>query len=106
MSTHPDITALAAACAARLATAAAEPITFERDFQSLLDAVRRSDPKFAFEREGRPAAVAAVREALPSSEQELLDAILEDHTCELAAVYEAMLQVACVGMLPGPAEQP
>lgn len=96
MATHPDIAVLATACAARLPEAA-DPVAFDREFQALLDAVRQSSPRFAFDREGRPAAVAAVREALPGAEQELFDAIVEDHACELAAVHEAMLAVARLG---------
>ena len=60
----------------------------------LVRTVRASHERFAFDREGRPGAIAAVREALPASEAELLSAILEDVAAELAAYQEALYQVA------------
>jgi hypothetical protein len=90
-----DIETLAAACATHLRdTTAADGAALGRDFGTLLDRVRMLDPAFAFDREGRPGAIAAVREALPPQERDLLDAILEDHQCELAAVREAMRLIA------------
>jgi hypothetical protein len=65
-----------------------------REYLRLLEAVRATHQRFAFDREGRPGAVAAVRAALPIVESELFDAVLEDHACELAAVEEALFQVA------------
>lgn len=95
MSQNPHIARLAAACAARLQDAvAADAAALEPDFRALVSAVRETDPRFAFDRDGRPSAIAAVRGALPALERELLDAIIEDHVCELAAVHEAWLQVA------------
>jgi hypothetical protein len=64
-----------------------------REYQQLLDAVKATHPRFAFDRDGRPAAIAAVREALPQMERELLEAILEDQACELAATEEALFQL-------------
>jgi len=95
MSTPPEILRLAAACAARLReVAAADASSLEAEFRALLSAVQAMDPKFGFDRDGRPGALKAVRAALPTSERELLDAIVEDHACEIAAVHEAMFQVA------------
>ena len=95
MPVTPDVARLADACAARLhEVVAADAASLEPDFRALLEAVRRTDPQFDFDRDGRPSAVAAVRGALPLTERELLDAIIEDHACEIAAVHEAMFQVA------------
>ena len=52
----------------------------EEQFQQTLALVRASDPKFFFDREGRPGALAAIRGALPSIQRELLDAVIEDAT--------------------------
>ena len=95
MSSNPEVLKLAAACAARLNDlVSADAAVLEPDFRALLDAVRRTDPRFDFDRDGRPGAIAAVREALPLAERELLDAIVEDHACEIAAIHEAMFQIA------------
>jgi hypothetical protein len=66
----------------------------ETEYLALLAAVRRSHERFAFDRDGRPHAINAVREALPMIERDLFDAVLEDHGCELAAVEEALYQFA------------
>ena len=66
----------------------------EREYLALLHAVRKTHPRFAFDREGRPAAIDAVREALPVMERDLFDAVIEDHACGLAAVEEALYQFA------------
>jgi hypothetical protein len=66
----------------------------ETEYASLLDAVRRVHARFAFDRAGRPGAIAAVREALPVMERDLFEAVLEDHACELAAVEEALYGLA------------
>lgn len=66
----------------------------EAEYAGLLQAVSRLGPRFAFDREGRPGAIEAVREALPLAERDLFDAILEDHACEVAAVEEALYQLA------------
>ena len=85
---------LARACADRLQDAATgNAAAVEPLFRELLARIRESDARFAFDRDGRPGAIAAVREALPTAERELLDAIEEDHACELAAVLEAMFQM-------------
>ena len=61
---------------------------------ALIGALRQSDERFAFDSDGRPSAIAAVREALPASEAELLAAILDDVACELAAYQEALYRIA------------
>lgn len=89
-------------CAAALAAVAAgEQPTFddarrlaEPEYLALLAAVRGSSPRFAFDRDGRPGAIDAIREALPAMEREVFEAVLEDHACELAAVQEALYQYA------------
>ena len=63
------------------------------DYQRLLHAIRGTDARFAFDREGRPGAIDAVRGALPAIEQELFDAVVEDHACEIAAIEESLFQV-------------
>ena len=63
------------------------------EYEALLQAVGRLDTRLAPDRPGRPGAVAAVRNALPAVEQELFDAIVDDHTCEVAAVEEALFQL-------------
>ena len=65
----------------------------ERAFQQTLEAVKTSNPKFVFDREGRPGAIAAIRGALPMMERDLFDAVIEDCECELAATREAMFQM-------------
>lgn len=65
----------------------------EREFQRTLAAVKNSQPQFAFDCDGRPAAIAAVRGALPTIERELFDAVMEDCECELAATREALFQM-------------
>ena len=64
------------------------------EYLALLHAVRKTHERFAFDRDGRPGAVNAVREALPMMERDLFDAVLEDQACELAAVEEALYQFA------------
>jgi hypothetical protein len=98
MSDKTAIEALASACADCLP---AQPTTFRddrhalgADFDRLIAEVRASDPRFAFDREGRPGAIAAVRQALPAMEADLLDAVLDDFACELAAVEEALYRLA------------
>jgi len=65
----------------------------EQEFQRQLETVKNSDPKFAFDREGRPGAIAAVRAALPLMERELFDAVIEDFGCELAAYREVLFRM-------------
>lgn len=95
-STH--ITRLAEMCAARIPAA---PGSFDDAHQELkseigqlLDTLKAQDPRYTFDRTGRPGAVAAVRGALPSIERELFDAVIEDCECELAATREALYQIA------------
>lgn len=90
----------AADCAGRMPQA---PRSFQDDraalgeaLDALLTAVRHSHERFAFDRDGRPDAIAAVRHALPAMEADLLDAILDDVACELAAYQEALYRVAAV----------
>jgi len=66
----------------------------EPEYQALLTAIRSSSPRFAFDRDGRPGAIDAVREALPAMEREVFEAVLEDHACEVAAIEEALYQFA------------
>src|SRR5688572_18580472 len=66
----------------------------EDEYLALLHAVRRTHERFGFDRDGRPGAVGAIREALPMMERDLFDAVLEDHACEVAAVEEALTQFA------------
>ena len=66
----------------------------EREYLALLNAVRTTHERFAFDRDGRPGAINAVREALPMMERDLFEAVLEDQACELAAVEEALYQFA------------
>ena len=66
----------------------------EADYLALLTAVKKSDERYAFDRDGRPGAVNAVREALPAMERDLFEAVLEDHACEVAAIEEALYQFA------------
>jgi len=65
----------------------------EQEFQRTLIAVKASHAKFTFDRDGRPGAIAAVRAALPTMERELLDAVVDDCECELAATKEALFQM-------------
>jgi|SRR5678816_1685522 hypothetical protein len=67
---------------------------FVTALDALLTAVRNSHERFAFDLDGRPGAIAAVREALPAAEAELLGAVLDDVAAELAAYQEALYQVA------------
>ena len=80
-------------CPAEENTLIAERDTIEREFQQALAAVKTSHPKFVFDREGRPGAIAAIRGALPAMERELFDAVMEDCECELAATREALFEI-------------
>jgi hypothetical protein len=94
----PDVLRCAAELAARLpATSGSfdEACAGAKDeYLALLHAVRRTHERFGFDRDGRPGAVGAVREALPMMERDLFDAVLDDHACEVAAVEEALYQFA------------
>jgi erythromycin esterase-like protein len=91
----------AAACAANLPAEAdafaTDRIRFERSYQTLLKALRDYDVRHAYDRDGRPGAIEVIRAALPSTERELLQAVIDDFTCELAAVQEALYRVAMAG---------
>ena len=93
-----DVSQRAAECARAIPVAVRsfdeDRPAFATALDALVGAVRASDERFAFDREGRPGAIAAVREALPASEAELLSAILDDVVAELAAYKEALYQVA------------
>lgn len=65
----------------------------ERELTRTLEAVQGTDPRFVYDREGRPGAIAAIRSALPAIERELFDAVIEDCECELAATREAMFRL-------------
>ena len=103
-STH--INRLAEMCASRIDPASRSFddafSQFKNELDQLLDALKTHDPRFLFDRSGRPAAVAAIRGALPAIERELLDAVVEDCECELAATREALFQVlrSCQSRLP------
>ena len=66
----------------------------DAEYRDLLAAAARLGARYAFDREGRPGALGAVREALPLMERDLFDAIVEDHACEIAAIEEALYQLA------------
>jgi hypothetical protein len=70
------------------------PPEFKAAYLDLLAAVARMGERYAFDRGGRPAAIAAVREALPVMERDLFDAIVDDHACEVAAIEEALYRMA------------
>ena len=93
-----SIAALVSACAAHLpqvpSSFAGDVRAFDDAWQRLLTAMAHSDARFAFDRHGRPAAIEAVRRAVPAIERELFDAILEDVACELAAAQEALYRIA------------
>ena len=83
------------ACAARMSQSpAGAPGACPPELDALLAAIRDLGPQYAFERDGRPEAIAAVRHALPVMERDLLDAIVDDHACEVAALREAIAQIA------------
>ena len=94
-STH--VARLAEMCAARIDPASrgfddAFP-QLKNEMNLLLEALKALDPRYLFDRSGRPGAVAAIRGALPGVERELFDAVMEDCECELAATREALFQV-------------
>jgi hypothetical protein len=62
-------------------------------YQELLREVRTLGARFAFDRDGRPGAIDAVRAALPAMECDLFDAVLDDYACEIAAIEESLYQV-------------
>ncbi|MDO8794761.1 MAG: hypothetical protein Q7J25_09090 [Vicinamibacterales bacterium] len=107
-SLEARVTQAATACAANLPASpqsfAADRPRFERSYQALLKALRDFDVRHAYDREGRPGAVDAIRAALPSTERELLQAVIDDFTCELAAVQEALYRVAIVSARAGSRE--
>jgi hypothetical protein len=73
--------------------AEAEP-QFQSEYRELLAAASRLGPAYAFDRQGRPSAIEAVRQALPLMERDLFDAILDDFACERAAIEEGLYRVA------------
>jgi hypothetical protein len=85
---------LAAQLGAEEATFADASTEFKTAYLDLLSQVRRLGERYAFDRDGRPAAIAAVREALPIMERDLFDAIVDDHACEVAAIEEALYRMA------------
>ncbi|MEO8452786.1 MAG: hypothetical protein ABI647_23540 [Gemmatimonadota bacterium] len=100
LSANSEIARLAAACATRLdgvskadVTDAPNATVLEPEFGALMREVGIVDPALTFDRDGRPSAIAAVRNALPLTERDLLDAIIEDHGCEMAALRAAMFEV-------------
>lgn len=81
-------------CARHFIEQSADRPAASSGYRDLLALVRNLDQRFAFDDEGRPAAIEAVRNALPTMERDLLDAIIEDFTCQLAAAAEAARQIA------------
>ena len=65
----------------------------ERELQRMLERLKGENPRFAFDRDGRPGAIAAIRGALPLMERELFDAVIEDCECEYAALREALVEI-------------
>ena len=65
----------------------------EQELARRLQTLKDSDPTYAFDRDGRPGAIAAIRGALPLTERELFDAVIENFECELAAHREALFQM-------------
>lgn len=93
----PNLSSLASACLRRMP---ADARSFREDasvcadeLTALVEAVKQQDGAYAFDLEGRPGAIAAVRRALPVMEAELLEAVLEDVACELAAWQEALYRL-------------
>jgi hypothetical protein len=72
----------------------ADRAAFAEALDALTAAVRAAHDRFAFDLDGRPGALAAIRGALPALEAQLLDAVIEDVACELAARQEALYRVA------------
>jgi hypothetical protein len=64
------------------------------ELDALLHAIRALDARFQFDCDGRPGAIEAVRHALPAMEADLFGAVIEDHGCEVAALTEAVWQLA------------
>ena len=98
MNSEDRVTTCADALAARL-NLSAETFAAAREgvdpaYDDLLQAIRGLHERYAFDRDGRPNAAAAVREALPVMERDLFDAVMEDHACEVAAIEEALFQLA------------
>jgi hypothetical protein len=95
---NTDVTRCAALLAGRLPLHESSFDAVRREsateYQALLDAVKCLHARYAFDRDGRPGAIQAVREALPVMERDLFEAVLEDHACEVAAVEEALYQFA------------
>jgi hypothetical protein len=86
--------AVAAQMTGEAATFAQAAATMGAEYEALLRAVAERGAAFAFDRDGRPSAIDAVRQALPAVERDLFDAILDDYACERAAVEEALYRVA------------
>ena len=106
----PPLNQLADSCAARLP---ASPRSFEEDrpamdpeLTALLAALQAENARYLFDAQGRPGALAAIRNALPAMEGDLLDAVLEDVACELAAWQEALYRVAQAAKPPGQPPRP
>ena len=93
-----ELSRRAAACAAHLPDPATEAAEAAPPFDDMLGELVHTlcdiDPRFMFDRKGRPDAVDTIRQAISGVEREMFDALLEDHACELAAVKAALLQVA------------
>jgi hypothetical protein len=92
------VSALAVRCASRLPgsprSLQEDSADFTLELTALVSAIKETSERYAFDLEGRPDAIAAIRHALPAMEAELLDAVLDDVACELAARQEALYRVA------------
>jgi hypothetical protein len=98
-----EVSRRARACAAHVqlpSPSSADRRRFEEALDQLMIAIRDLGPRFAFEREGRPEAMAAVRASLPAAMREVFDAVTDDMTCELAAAREAAYHAARVSQRP------
>jgi hypothetical protein len=85
---------VAARMSRQLALFAEAAHEFDSEYRELLAAASRLGPAYAFDRQGRPSAIEAVRQALPLMERDLFDAILDDFACERAAIEEGLYRVA------------
>jgi len=93
-----ELSRRAAACAAYLPDPPTEAADAAPQFDDMLSELVHTlcdiDPRFMFDRTGRPVVIDTIRQSISGVEREMFDALLEDHACELAAVKAALLQVA------------
>jgi hypothetical protein len=98
------VATLAAQCAKRLPASSRsfreDASEFANELAALVNAIKQTSDAYAFDLEGRPGAISAIRLALPAMEAELLDAVLDDLACELAARQEALYRIALAFRTP------